>query len=56
MPAPMSHAEIEELLCAYALDAVDLETVSGDLLAAVRCVQPAHASLWIKPKSPEVRA
>jgi hypothetical protein len=32
-------------------DAVDLETVSSDLLSAVRSVQPAHASIWIRPRS-----
>jgi hypothetical protein len=37
-------------------DAVDLDTVSGDLLAAVRCVQPAHASVWIRPRSSNLRA
>ena len=31
-------------------DAVDLDTVHGELLLAVdRAVEPAHASLWIKP-------
>jgi hypothetical protein len=32
-------------------DAVDLETVTADLLSAVRSVQPAHASVWIRPRS-----
>ena len=31
--------------------AVDLDTVRDDLLAAVSTVQPAHASVWIRPRA-----
>ena len=37
-------------------EAVDLDTVSGDLLAAVHSVQPAHASVWIRPRSSNLGA
>jgi hypothetical protein len=37
-------------------DAVDLETVSGDLLSAVRSLQPAHASVWIRPRNSSSQA
>ena len=48
----------EAIVTAFTLrlrDAVDLDTVRGELLAAVdRAVEPAHASVWIRP--PEARA
>lgn len=38
-------------------DAIDLDTVRGELLLAVdRAVEPAHASLWIRPPAPRSRA
>ena len=38
-------------------DAIDLDTVRNELVHAIdRAVQPAHASLWIKPPSPRTRA
>ena len=37
-------------------EAVDLDTVREDLLSSVRCVQPVHASLWIRPRDPNARA
>jgi hypothetical protein len=37
-------------------DAVDLDTVRGELLRAVdRAVEPAHASVWIRPPSPRTQ-
>jgi hypothetical protein len=45
--------DAETIVAAFAArlqDAVDLETVSSDLLSAVRSVQPAHASVWIRPR------
>jgi hypothetical protein len=31
-------------------DAIELDTIRGDLLEAVnRAVEPTHASVWIKP-------
>ena len=42
----------EETIAAFAAClqvAVDLDTIRGDLLAAVATVQPAHASVWIRP-------
>ncbi len=45
--------DAEAVVAAFTLrlrDAVDLETVSGELLQAVRgAVQPAHVSVWIRP-------
>jgi hypothetical protein len=44
--------DAETIVAAFAArlqDAVDLETVSSDLLSAVRSVQPSHASVWIRP-------
>ena len=43
----------EAIVAAFTLrlrDAVDLETVRGELLRAVNgAVQPAHVSVWIRP-------
>jgi hypothetical protein len=45
--------DAEAIVGAFTLrlrDAVDLDTVRGELLQAVtRAVQPAHASVWIRP-------
>jgi hypothetical protein len=45
--------DAEAIVAAFTLrlrDAVDLDTVRGELLLAVdRAVEPAHASLWIRP-------
>jgi hypothetical protein len=45
--------DAEAIVTAFTLrlrDAVDLDTVRGELLAAVDgAVQPTHASLWIRP-------
>ncbi len=45
--------DAEAIVSAFTLrlrDAVDLDTVRGELLRAVdRAVEPSHASLWIKP-------
>jgi hypothetical protein len=45
--------DAEAIVTAFTLrlrDAVDLDTVRGELLDAVtRAVQPAHASVWIRP-------
>jgi hypothetical protein len=50
--------DAEAIVAAFTLrlrDAVDLDTVRGELLHAVNgAVQPAHASVWIRP--PERRA
>ena len=47
--------DAEAIVTAFTLrlrDAVDLDTVRGELLVAVdRAVEPAHASLWIRPPS-----
>ena len=46
--------DAETIVAAFATrlqEAVDLETVSSDLLSAVRSVQPTHASVWIRPRS-----
>ena len=46
--------DAEAIVTAFTLrlrDAVDLETVRGELLLAVdRAVEPAHASVWIRPR------
>ena len=45
--------DAEAIVTAFTLhlrDAVDLDTVRSELLLAVdRAVEPAHASLWIRP-------
>jgi hypothetical protein len=44
----------EETIAAFAARlqvAVDLDTVRGDLLAAVATVQPSHTSVWIRPRA-----
>jgi hypothetical protein len=46
--------DAELIVAAFAArlqDAVDLETVSADLLSAVHSMHPAHASVWIRPRS-----
>jgi hypothetical protein len=47
--------DAEAIVTAFTLrlrDAVDLDTVRGELLLAVdRAVEPAHASLWIRPSA-----
>jgi hypothetical protein len=52
--------DAEAIVAAFTLrlrDAVDLDTVRGELLHAVNgAVQPAHASLWIRPPSSRSRA
>ena len=48
-----AHYDAELIVAAFTArlqDAVDLETVSSDLLSAVHSVQPAHASVWIRPR------
>ena len=51
--------DAEAIVAAFTLrlrDAVDLDTVRGELLAAVAgAVQPAHASVWIRPPAPRSR-
>jgi hypothetical protein len=51
--------DAEAIVTAFTLrlrDAVDLDTVRGELLRAVNgAVQPAHASLWIRPPSSRSR-
>jgi hypothetical protein len=46
--------DAEAIVAAFTLrlrDAVDLDTVRGELLLAVdRAVEPAHASLWLRPR------
>jgi hypothetical protein len=38
-------------------DAVDLETVRSELLAAVnRAVEPAHATIWLRPHASSAKA
>jgi hypothetical protein len=48
-----AHYDAEAIVDAFTLrlrDAVDLDTVRGELLRAVdRAVEPAHASLWLRP-------
>lgn len=48
--------DAETTIAAFTLrlrDAVDLDSVRGELLVAVdHAVEPAHASLWVKPGSP----
>ena len=52
--------DAEAIVTAFTLrlrDAVDLDTVRGELLAAVeRAVEPAHASVWIRPPAPRAHA
>ena len=52
--------DAEAIVAAFTLrlrDAVDLDTVRGELLAAVDgAVQPAHASVWIRPPARRSRA
>jgi hypothetical protein len=54
-----SRYDAEAIVTAFTLrlrDAVDLDTVCGELLLAVdRAVEPAHASLWIRPPSSRSR-
>ena len=51
--------DAEAIVSAFTLrlrDAVDLETVRRELLAAVDgAVQPAYASVWIRPRPPRSR-
>ena len=51
--------DAEEIVAAFTMrlrDAVDLDTVRGELLQAVNgAVQPAHASVWIRPPSSRPR-
>ena len=46
--------DAEAIVAAFTLrlrDAVDLDTVRGELLLAVDgAVQPAHASVWLRPR------
>ena len=55
-----AHYDAEAIIAGFTLrlrEAVDLETVRSELLLAVNgAVQPAHASLWIKPPAPRARA
>lgn len=48
--------DAEAIVAAFTLrlrDAVDLDTVSQELLSAVDgAVKPAHASVWIRPAAP----
>jgi hypothetical protein len=52
--------DAEAIVAAFTLrlrDAVDLDTVRGELLHAVNgAVQPAHASVWIRPPERRARA
>ncbi len=52
--------DAEAIVTAFTLrlrDAVDLDTVRGELLQAVNgAVQPAHASVWIRPPERPARA
>jgi hypothetical protein len=52
--------DAEAIIAAFTLrlrDAVDLDTVRGELLLAVdRAVEPAHASVWIRPPERPARA
>jgi hypothetical protein len=49
-----SRYDAEAIVTAFTLrlrDAVDLDTVRGELLLAVdRAVEPAHASVWLRPR------
>src|SRR4029077_1387596 len=51
--------DAEAIVAAFTMrlrDAVDLDTVRGELLRAVNgAVQPAHASVWIRPPSSRSR-
>ncbi len=51
--------DAEAIVAAFTLklrDAVDLDTVRHELLAAVdHAVAPAHASVWIRPPGPRLR-
>jgi hypothetical protein len=55
-----SRYDAEAIVAAFTLrlrDAVDLDTVRGELLRAVNgAVQPAHASVWIRPPTQRSRA
>ena len=55
-----SRYDAEAIVTAFTLrlrDAVDLDTVRDELLAAVDgAVQPAHASVWIRPPAQRSRA
>ena len=45
----------EAIVAAFMLrlqDAVDLDTIRDDLLSSVASVEPAHASVWIRPRNP----
>ncbi len=50
--------DAEAIVAAFTLrlrDAVDLDTVRGELLLAVdRAVEPAHASVWLRPRERSV--
>ena len=52
--------DAEAIVAAFTLrlrDAVDLDTVRGELLAAVHgAVQPVHATVWIRPPDSRPRA
>jgi hypothetical protein len=52
--------DAEAIVTAFTMrlrDAVDLDTVRHELLTAVDgAVQPAHASVWIRPPAPRTRA
>ena len=54
-----SRYDAESVVAAFTLklrDAVDLDTVRSELLAAVdHAVAPAHASVWIRPPGPRFR-
>jgi hypothetical protein len=51
--------DADAVIAAFTLrlrDAVDLDTVRGELLLAVdRAVEPAHASVWIRPPAPRTQ-
>jgi hypothetical protein len=51
--------DAETILAAFTSslrDAIDLDTVGGEMLHAVdRAVKPVHASIWIRPPSPSPR-
>jgi hypothetical protein len=55
-----ARCDAEAIVTAFTLrlrDAVDLDTVRGELLLAVdRAVEPKHASLWIRPADRRLRA
>jgi hypothetical protein len=52
--------DAEAIVAAFTMrlrDAVDLDTVRGELLQAVNgAVQPSHASVWIRPPAPRSQA